>query len=174
VVEEVVSVRRYLVVANQTLGGEQLINKIRECMAAGPCRFHVLVPGTAIGHVGDASVPVAPPASSGAFYGAESIPTTFGSAASDEEEQSRALAEARLTAELGRLWHVGAEADGEVGDADPLRAIREVLHEQEFDEIILSTLPPGASRWLRMDLPHRVERSSKLPVTHVVGPHGPT
>jgi hypothetical protein len=85
-----------------------------------------------------------------------------------------ALAEARLTTELNRLWHEGAEADGEIGDADPLRAIRNLLHEQEFDEIILSTLPPGASRWLRMDLPHRVERSSKLPVTHIVGPHGPT
>ncbi len=39
---------------------------------------------------------------------------------------------------------------------------------QNFDEIIISTLPSGISRWLGMDLPHRVERQFKLPVTTVI------
>jgi hypothetical protein len=39
-------VRRYLVVANQTLGGDQLLEKLRERMEAGPAHFHVLVPAT--------------------------------------------------------------------------------------------------------------------------------
>jgi hypothetical protein len=41
-------VRRYLVVANQTLGGDQLLEKLRERMEAGPCHFHVLVPATPV------------------------------------------------------------------------------------------------------------------------------
>ncbi|HEX7146390.1 MAG TPA: hypothetical protein VF512_02695, partial [Actinomycetota bacterium] len=38
--------RRYLVVANQTLGGEQLTAKLAECMHAGPSRFYLVVPVT--------------------------------------------------------------------------------------------------------------------------------
>ena len=38
--------RRYLVVANRTLGGAHLTAKVHECVAAGPCQFHVLVPAS--------------------------------------------------------------------------------------------------------------------------------
>jgi hypothetical protein len=44
-----------------------------------------------------------------------------------------------------------------------------VLRTHEFDEIILSTLPAGPSRWLRQDLPHRLARVTRIPVTHVIG-----
>ena len=44
------------------------------------------------------------------------------------------------------------DVDGAVGDADPLAAVRNLLETRPFDEIILATLPAGASRWLRMDL----------------------
>jgi hypothetical protein len=47
-------------------------------------------------------------------------------------------------------------------------AIRDALRGHVFDGIILSTLPPGVSRWLKLDLPHRVERDFGVPVTHVV------
>jgi hypothetical protein len=50
---------------------------------------------------------------------------------------------------------------------DPMDAIEEALHDGDFDEIILSTLPPHASRWLRMDLPSRVGHLG-LPLTLVV------
>ena len=50
---------------------------------------------------------------------------------------------------------------------DPMDAIEEALHDGDFDEIILSTLPPHASRWLRMDLPSRVAHLG-LPLTLVV------
>src|SRR6266545_3182143 len=43
---EVVIVRRYLMVANQTLGGDQLLACVQERMRAGPSHFHVLVPAT--------------------------------------------------------------------------------------------------------------------------------
>jgi hypothetical protein len=42
-----------------------------------------------------------------------------------------------------------------------------LLATREFDEIILSTLPEHVSKWLRMDLPHRLHRHSGLPVTTI-------
>ena len=48
-----------------------------------------------------------------------------------------------------------------------MRAIRAVLEDRPIDEIIISTLPTSLSRWLHQDLPHRVERKFKLPVTVV-------
>jgi hypothetical protein len=43
-------VRRYLVVANRTFGDDQLLEKLRERMEAGPSHFHVLVPATRVDH----------------------------------------------------------------------------------------------------------------------------
>lgn len=132
--------RRYLVVANQTLGGAHLTEKVRGTLGAGPCSFHVLVPATPPGHF-----------------------------ATWTEGEAVAVAQERLDAALIRFKELGAEAGGEVGDPNPLQAISDALLEQTFDEIILSTLPLGASRWLKQDLPHRVERTFSIPVTHVVG-----
>jgi len=58
----------------------------------------------------------------------------------------------------------------------PLRvdAIRKLASREEVDEIIVSTLPRRLSRWMTMDLPHRVRRATKLPVTHISGPAGPS
>ena len=61
------------------------------------------------------------------------------------------------------------DVDGAVGDADPIAAVRKLLETRAFDEIILATLPAGASRWLRMDLAHRLQRVTKLPVEEVAG-----
>ena len=63
-----------------------------------------------------------------------------------------------------------ADVDGEVGDADPALAVEDVLLRGEaFEAIVLSTLPPGPSRWLRLDLPHRLEGKTGLRVIHVIG-----
>jgi hypothetical protein len=132
--------RRYLVVANQTLGGSHLTEKVRETLAAGPSAFHVLVPATPPGHF-----------------------------ATWTEGEALAVAQERLEAALLRFKELGAEASGEVGDPNPLQAIDDALRERTFDEIILSTLPLGASRWLKQDLPHRCERTYSIPVTHIVG-----
>jgi hypothetical protein len=139
---EMGAVRRYLVVANLTLGGETLREKVRACIAAGPSRFHVVVPAT--------------PPQEGFTW---------------SEESARAAAQARLAEALRRFRELGAEVDGEVGSHQPLDAIAQGLEEGLYDEIILSTLPAGVSRWLKMDLPHRVERSFGLPVTHVQSEH---
>ena len=94
------------------------------------------------------------------------------------EGDARALAQERLDRALAAFQELGAPATGEVGDERPIQAIADVLMREPFDEIILSPLPPGMSRWLKMDLPHRVEAVYGLPVTHIIGQpspaHGPT
>lgn len=132
--------RRYLVVANQTLAGQHLAEKVRACLAAEPSRFHVLVPAT-----------------------------TSNDQVVWTEGEARALAQERLDRALDQFRQLGAEVDGEVGDENPFDAIQDAVRDGEFDELILSTLPVGVSRWLKQDLPHRVERAFDLPVTHVVG-----
>jgi hypothetical protein len=73
----------------------------------------------------------------------------------------------RLGQLLADLRGLGAEVDGDLGDADPLKAAAELLERQHFDEIILSTLPQPISRWLGMDLPRRLHRQTGLPVTTI-------
>jgi len=60
----------------------------------------------------------------------------------------------------------GGHVDGLIGDNDPFVAVREVVTSVGIDEILISTLPARVSRWLRRDLPRRVETFG-LPVTVV-------
>jgi GABA permease len=80
------------------------------------------------------------------------------------------VAKANLDTELQRLRDAGATADGAVGDPDPMKAIGNAVAQRRFDEIILSTLPPGVSRWLALDLPHRVKRKIEVPLTVITAP----
>jgi hypothetical protein len=56
--------------------------------------------------------------------------------------------------------------DGLVGGPEPLASVKTALAEGEFDEIIVSTLPPRFSRWLRRDLIRQIEQLG-LPVKTV-------
>jgi hypothetical protein len=67
------------------------------------------------------------------------------------------------------MRELGASVSGEIGVADPVDAVRVVLHRWEFDEVILSTLPGRRSRWLAADLPTKIRRGFRLPVTQVTG-----
>lgn len=136
--------KRYLVVANQTLGGAALLRYLKERVSEGPSAFHVLVPANV---------------------------DTQGWVHDDETD--RELARERLQEAVDRFSGLGAEVSGEVGDASPVDAIQDVLLRESFDEVILSTLPPGVSRWLRLDLVSRVERAVSIPVTHVVAEESP-
>jgi GABA permease len=55
-----------------------------------------------------------------------------------------------------------------VGDSQPFDAIMDILGDEQFDEIIVSTFPPGISRWLKADLIRRLERATDIPVTHLI------
>jgi hypothetical protein len=73
----------------------------------------------------------------------------------------------RLEESLETLRIGGIAADGEVGDASPVNAVADVLRREPFDEIIVSTLPRGVSRWLGQNVLRRMAQFG-LPVTHVV------
>lgn len=64
----------------------------------------------------------------------------------------------------------GSRVRGVIGAVDPLEAVRELLEHERFDEAIVSTLPAHVSRWLRLDLPHRIEQLG-LPVQVVTAAH---
>lgn len=61
----------------------------------------------------------------------------------------------------------GLKVETHLGDSDPVAAVQDAVNFGSFDEVIVSTLPARASKWLKMDLPTRVERITGLPVTHI-------
>ena len=65
----------------------------------------------------------------------------------------------------------GLTATGEVGSDSPVESVVDVLLRdgEDFDEIIVSTLPWTVSKWLKIDAPSRIQRYTKLPVHHVIG-----
>ena len=75
----------------------------------------------------------------------------------------------RLAAALETMRAAGLDnVEGKVGDPDPVVAVMDLWDPMKFDEVIVSTLPTGSSRWLGLDLPHRLEKLTSVPVRHVV------
>jgi hypothetical protein len=128
-----------LVLANETIGGEKLLDAIRERAAAGDARFHVVVPQTR---------------------------PRFGNVIYDEAVRDSAQVRVDLALAFMREEHI--TGSGEVGDGDPLNAALDAIADHGIDEIIVSTLPAQASGWMRRDLIHALEADTGLPVTHVV------
>ena len=132
---------RVLIVANRTAATPALIEAVRRRAASGPCRFTLLVPHS--------------------WSGLNRLTSAEDSHADANES------EAVLELALPLLEEAaGAEVEGLTGDADPLAAIQDAVNRRDFDEIILSTLPARVSRWLKLDLPSKVQGLG-LPVTHV-------
>jgi hypothetical protein len=78
-------------------------------------------------------------------------------------------ARARLNSAVTRMRAAGLEVDGSLArDSDPIVAAHEAWDPASMDEIIVCTLPTGVSKWLQVDLPHRVAKLTDAPVTHVV------
>jgi hypothetical protein len=150
-----------LIVANQTLGGTALEREVAARIERGARRFHVLVPMTApvdetqLWAVADVGFALLPP---------EIDPAE---ALAEAEQRSRY----RLDRMIEKVENAGGTATGEIGQVDPIEAIRGVLDRGEPDgqieEIIISTLPIGLSRWVKLDLPSRVARLTDLPITTV-------
>ena len=75
----------------------------------------------------------------------------------------------RLSAALERMRDAGLDnVEGSVGDQDPVVAVMDVWDPMKFDDIVVSTLPTGSSRWMGLDLPHRLEKLTSVQVRHVV------
>ena len=128
-----------LVVANRTAGSPELLEALKERAAKGPCHFHLLVPAT-----------------------------PHGAAWATDMHSGGGEAESHVKVAVVRLRAEGLDVDdGKVGDPDPVAAVEDAVNFREFDEIVVSTLPKHVSKWLKLDLPHRVERVTGKPVTHV-------
>ncbi len=135
--------REILIVANQSLGSEDLAGIVAERIAEEETHFYLLVPATQ------------PP---------RDVAARFESTFSEDADEA---AQRQLDGGLSWLRHLGASVDGEVCDADPVRGVGDTLKERAYVEVIISTLPSNVSRWLHQDISHRVERKYKLPVTVV-------
>ena len=133
-------VRRILVVANETVGGEPLREEIRQ---------------RSEGHEEEVLV-VCPALNSPLKHWAS------------DEDDARAAAQQRLDRSLQRLRSLGIEAEGKVGDAEPLQAIEDALRQFGADEIIISTHPEGRSHWLERGIVEGARERFAVPVTHVV------
>lgn len=134
---------RYLVIAHQTATSSELVDALRDLGAEQPdAEFALVVPATPVDHM-----------------------LTW------EEGETKAIA--RRNAEHARehLQVLGLKViRAGIGDASPLQAIEDELREapDRYDAIIISTLPPGISRWLGLDVIRRAERRFSLPIMHVV------
>ena len=75
----------------------------------------------------------------------------------------------RLEAACARLRDAGLDVEGSLArDSEPLAAAYDAWDPAKYDEIVVCTLPTGASRWLQVDLPHRLQKLTDAPVAHVV------
>jgi hypothetical protein len=153
---------RVLVVANQTVGSPRLRAALLERHRAG-ATFHVVVPTTGRSEIERLAALCCDPLGGPMAV----IPDLR------DEESPEDRANQRLHQQLAALAEIGATATGEVGDEDPVTAVKAALKRWPADEVLLSTLPAGLSRWLSMDLPHRLGRKCGVPVTTVEAPGTP-
>lgn len=130
-----------LILAHQTAATPQLMGAVRERAHRGPARFQLVVPRRP--------------------HGMHRVV--------DPQEAGRDEAERVLREALPALSRAaGSEVVGSIGDSEPLMALHDAVNLGHYDEIIISTLPLGVSRWLRLDIVSKA-RGLGLPVTHVVG-----
>ena len=129
---------KVLVLANETIGGEKLLEAI-SARSGEDVSFHVVVPQTRPRH---------------------------GNVIYDEAVRDSAQVRVDLAREWMR--ENGIRSSGEVGDGDPFLAATDAIAAEGIDEIIISTLPAATSGWLRRDLPERLHEETGLPVEHVV------
>jgi flavin-binding protein dodecin len=155
------TVQRCLVVVNRTAGSPELTEAVRKRVAKGPTELYVLVPAR-LPALASTALMGEPLTGYSAFDSAEVV---------EARDSARKEANQRLADQLEELDALNpSSVRGEVSVSDPLSAVATVLGRAAFDEIIVSTLPASVSRWVRMDLPHRLHRRFGLPVTHVEEP----
>ncbi len=134
---------KYLLVAHQTAESRELLEAVKELAAQdSDARFTLLVPATPVGDL-----------------------LTW------EEGETKKVARARARSAAAWLHGNGINVGGvRVGDADPVSAIDdEFLAGRRYKTIVISTLPPGISRWIKMDVVSRLRRKRpRMPVIHVV------
>ena len=129
-----------LVVAHQTAATQALLDAVKDRAQRGPAEFHLVVPRQPHG-----MHKLVDPQDAG-----------------DDEAQKV------LDTALPKLSEAaGAKVTGNLGDTEPLMAIQDAINLGAYVEMIISTLPLGVSRWLKLDLVSKA-KGLGLPVTHVL------
>jgi hypothetical protein len=128
-----------LAVANRTLGGAKLYERVRELAAEGDVRFRLVVPQSK-------------PTAGLVIY----------------DEAVRESAQVRVDLAMSLLASESIQASGELGDPDPFMATMDAIAVRRPDQIVVSTHPASQSGWLRRDLIERIHNASGLPVEHIV------
>ena len=130
---------RVLLVACRTAAGEPLVDAVRRRARASPCEFTLLVPRPC--------------------HGLHRVV--------DPEDHGWREAQTVIDTACPVLREAaGSEVGGMIGSHDPVAAVEDALNLHGFDEVIVSTLPAHASRWLHLDLPSKVAGMG-VPVTKV-------
>lgn len=80
----------------------------------------------------------------------------------------RQSAQRHMGAALARIREAGIPVEGCLADPDPVVAVTEAWDPSRYDAVIVSTLPSAVSKWLKRDLPTRVQKLTGGPVQHVV------
>jgi GABA permease len=132
---------KILVVANETVGADELLHELRRLEDEKTSDYYVMVP-------------------------ARPLHERYGTVWT--QEGAIEAAEDRLQQTLEVLRAEGLSADGRVGDMRPLHAINDALMDFKADLIVISTHPEKRSRWLRHGLVEQAERRFAKPVIHVV------
>ncbi len=131
---------RLLAVAHQTAETEEFLEAVRSAAQDDHADVVVLVPATPVKHL-----------------------------TSWTQGESRAIARDRAEAARRLLEESGVKVvEARIGDPDPFDAIIDALNLEDFDRVVISTFPPGISRWLGADLINRLGRSTSVPLTHVI------
>lgn len=140
---------RYLLVAHQTAAREELLAATKELAAHdSSAEFTLLVPATPVGDL--------------LLW---------------EEGETKDVAHRRAESAAATLRRNGMNVVAvRVGDADPVLAVDDdFLAGNRYDTIVVSTLPSGISRWIKMDVVSRLQRKRpNLPVIHVVAKESET
>ena len=132
--------RKLLVVANETLTGDELLDAVRA--KAGDSDALVVV-----------IAPVNAPREGYVVY----------------DNTRRAAAGRRLDRTLTSFREAGIAATGHVVDNDPLTAVKDAIAIEEPDELIVSTHPDATSGWRRRNLLDEIRKAAgSIPVEHVV------
>ena len=132
--------KRLLVVANETVGGAELLAELKQLVRGGSTEVLVVTP-------------------------ALNSPLRHWTS---DEDGARAAAGKRLDDSLEVMRAAGISVRGEIGDADPLQAIEDALRTFAPDELVISTHPEGRSHWLERGVVEGAKERFDLPVTHVV------
>jgi hypothetical protein len=133
--------RRFLVVAHQTLASRELLEVMSARAQEEDTAFHLLVP------------------------------TRHAPGMTWTEGHDRAMTQRQLDDAQQRMTAEGLTVTGEIGCDSPVDAVDDVLRRDgpaAYAGIIVSTLPHALSKGLKLDVPTRIQRNTALPVHHLV------